>query len=161
MPKGLLTADLYDDFGEKCGSCETQFRQYGGRRIFSGRIRTVKCLGDNLLVKQTLESHSDGEVLVVDGSAYLGTALIGDVIAGLGASNGWSGIVVYGAVRDTTALGTLEIGIKALGSNPKKSTKTGTGATDLPVSFGGTTFRPGDWLYSDEDGILVSSEKLV
>lgn len=108
-----------------------------------------------------LETPSDGEVLVVDGSGDLGSALIGDMMAGLGAKNGWSGVVILGAVRDTSALAQMDFGVKALGSNPKRSAKNGTGRTDAPVSFGGVTFAPGHWIYSDDDGILVSSEKLA
>jgi regulator of ribonuclease activity A len=155
------TADLYDDFADRCCSCETQFRQYGGRREFSGQIRTIKCLDDNTLLRQMLETHSDGEVLVVDGSGSLGSALIGDVIAALGAKAGWSGVIIFGAIRDVRALSGVDFGVKALGSNPKKSAKRGAGQTDVVVSFGGISFTPGDWLYSDDDGILVSSEKLI
>jgi regulator of ribonuclease activity A len=99
-------------------------------------------------------------VLVVDGGGSLRSALVGDFIAGLCQKNGWAGLVLWGAVRDTVALGSLDIGIKALGSNPWRSGKNGTGQVDVPVSFGGVEFRPGNWLYSDEDGILVSSRRL-
>ena len=99
-------------------------------------------------------------MLVIDGAASLRCALVGDVIAGLGQKNGWAGLVIWGAVRDTVALGGLDIGIKALGSNPSRSGKQGTGQVDVTLSFGGVEFRPGDWLYSDEDGILVSPRKL-
>ena len=155
------TADLYDAFRDRCSSCDTQFRQYGGRREFAGRVRSVKCIDDNVLLRRMLETHSDGEVLVVDGSSYLGSALMGDVIAGLGADRGWSGVVIFGAIRDTRALAKLDFGVKALGSNPKKSAKHGAGYVDVVVSFGGVSFTPGDWIYSDDDGILVSSEKLT
>lgn len=161
MDTQFSTSDLYDAFENRCSSCSTQFKQYGGRRIFSGRIRTVATLNDNVLVRRMLETPSDGEVLVVDGSGDLGSALIGDMMAGLGAKNGWSGVVILGAVRDTSALAQMDFGVKALGSNPKRSAKNGTGRTDAPVSFGGVTFAPGHWIYSDDDGILVSSEKLA
>lgn len=107
-----------------------------------------------------LETPSDGGVLVVDGSGYLGSALIGDRMAGLGVKNGWSGVVILGAVRDIAALAQMDFGVKALGSNPKRSAKNGAGQTDAPLSFGGVIFSPGHWLYSDDDGILVSTEKL-
>jgi regulator of ribonuclease activity A len=92
---------------------------------------------------------------VVDGGGSLHTALVGDLIAGLAQANGWAGVVVHGAVRDTEALGGLAIGIKALGSNPRKSAKLATGQVDVPVHFGGVSFRPGEHLYSDEDGVVV------
>jgi regulator of ribonuclease activity A len=155
------TSDLFDANGDRCFSCQTQFRQYGGRRAFSGRIQTVECLGDNALVRKLLETHSDGDVLVVDGGAYLGCALIGDMMAGLGMRSGWAGAVIYAAIRDVNALAEMDFGVKALGSNPQRSGKTGTGRVNIPVAFGGITFTPGHWLYSDDDGIMVSPGKLA
>jgi regulator of ribonuclease activity A len=96
-------------------------------------------------------------VLVVDGGGSLHTALMGDLIAGLAAANGWSGVIINGAVRDVAALRTLELGSKALGSNPRKSTKAGAGERDVPVGFGGVTFTPDDEVYSNDDGIVVLS----
>jgi regulator of ribonuclease activity A len=154
------TADLVDAHSDIVRSCEVQFRQYGKRLRFHGRVRTVKSLEDNALIKQTLSTAGDGAVLVIDGSASLRSAMVGDVIAGLGEKNGWAGLVIWGAVRDTVALGGLDMGIKALGSNPWRSDKKGTGQVDVPVTFGGVEFRPGNWLYSDEDGILVSDREL-
>lgn len=157
----LNTADLFDAHGERCQSCETPFRQFGGQRRFSGRIRTIACRGDNLLIKQTLATPSSGEVLVVDGGGSLASALMGDLIAASAHRNGWSGVVIFGAVRDSVALTGLDLGIKALGTNPRKSLKTGAGTADGGVTFGGVTFTPGHWLYSDDDGILVAEKALV
>ena len=149
------TADLVDDIGPDVRSCDLQLGQYGGRREFAGPIRTVRCFEDNALLKSALSEAGDGQVLVIDGAASLHTALVGDVIAELARSNGWSGLIVHGGVRDATTLRTLDIGIKALGTNPRKSTKTGAGERDIAVSFGGVTFMPGDVAYSDDDGIVV------
>lgn len=157
----LATADLVDSHSDIVKSCEIQFRQFGGRLRFHGPVRTVQCLEDNALVKQTLSSPGDGAVLVVDGGGSLRSALVGDVIAGLGLKNGWAGYVLWGAVRDTVALSGLDVGIKALGSNPWRSGKSGAGKVDVAVSFGGVTFKPGDWVYSDEDGVLVSPRELA
>jgi regulator of ribonuclease activity A len=151
----LGTADLVDEIGPDVRSCDVQLRQYGGVSRFYGRVRTIRCLEDNALVRQVLSSPGHGQVLVVDGAGSLHTALVGDVIAALAVENGWRGLVRHGAVRDVAALGMLTIGIKALGSNPRKSGKTGAGEVDVPVSFGGVTFKPGDLLFSDEDGIIV------
>lgn len=156
----FTTADLVDVHSDVLKSCEAQLRQFGGRVSFHGPIRTIKSTEDNALIKQTLSTAGEGAVLVIDGAASLRCALVGDIIAGLGQKNGWAGLVIWGAVRDTVALGGLDIGIKALGSNPWRSSKNGTGQVDVPVSFGGVEFRPGSWLYSDEDGILVSSRRL-
>jgi regulator of ribonuclease activity A len=156
----FATADLVDAHSDVVQSCEAQFLQYGGRVRFHGRIRTIKSTEDNGLVKQTLATAGNGAVLVIDGAASLRSALVGDLIAGAAEKNGWAGLVIWGAVRDTVALAGLDVGIKALGSNPWRSSKNGTGQVDVPVSFGGVEFRPGGWLYSDEDGILVSPMKL-
>jgi regulator of ribonuclease activity A len=149
------TADLVDEHGEALQCCDLQLRQFGGRRRFHGPIRTVACLQDNALVKAALSEPGNGAVLVVDGQGSLHTALVGDLIAGLARDNGWAGLVVNGAVRDVEELAGLDIGIKALGSNPRKSAKLAAGQVDVPVHFGGVTFRPGEHLYSDEDGVVV------
>jgi regulator of ribonuclease activity A len=156
----FATADLVDAHSDIVKSCEVQLRQFGGHSRFFGPIRTVKALEDNALVKQTLSTPGEGAVLVIDGSASMRCAMIGDVNAELGAKNGWAGLVIWGCVRDTVALARVAIGIKALGSNPWRAGKTGIGQVDVPVSFGGVEFRSGLWLYSDEDGILVSPRKL-
>jgi regulator of ribonuclease activity A len=156
----LRTADLVDMHENSLRCCDVQFRQFGGRVRFSGRVRTVKSFEDNTLIKQALSGPGDGAVLVVDGGGSLRCSLLGDNLAGLGVKNGWSGLVIWGAVRDTVALGKLAIGVKALGANPWRSSKTGSGQVDVPVSFGGIVFRPHDWLYSDEDGIVVSEQSL-
>jgi len=136
-------------------SCDLQMNQYGGRPQFAGAITTVRCFEDNALLKSVLSEPGNGGVLVVDGDGSLHTALVGDVIADLGRSNGWSGLIINGAVRDASTLRTLDIGIKALGTNPRKSTKTGAGVRDEAVEFGGVVFTPGDVAYSDDDGIVV------
>jgi regulator of ribonuclease activity A len=153
------TADL-SDAEPTCSSCEILFKQYGGRREFFGKIRTVKCMDDNILLRRTLETRASGEVLVVDGGGYVGSALIGDMIAGIGIKNGWSGVLIYGGVRDIVALGNLDFGVKALGSNPRKGGQNGMGEVDVVLSFGGATFIPGHWIYSDDDGVLLSPERL-
>lgn len=149
------TADLVDEIGDDVRSCDLQFGQFGGRPEFAGPIRTVRCFQDNALLKSVLSGPGVGGVLVIDGGGSLHTALVGDVIAELARSNGWAGLIVNGAVRDAATLRTLDIGIKALGTNPRKSTKTGAGERDVAVSLGGVDFRPGDVAYSDDDGIVV------
>ena len=149
------TADLADDLGPDIRSCDLQFRQFGGRAVFAGRLRTVRCFEDNALLKSILGEPGNGDVLVIDGRGSLHTALVGDVIAGLALTNGWAGLIVHGAVRDSAALSQLDIGIKALGTNPRKSTKTGAGERDVSVQFGGVLFVPGHVGYCDEDGIVV------
>jgi regulator of ribonuclease activity A len=153
--KFRATADLADRIGPDVRSCDLQFAQYGGQSQFAGPITTVRCFEDNALLKSVLSEPSEGGVLVIDGDGSLHSALVGDVIAGLGVENGWAGLIVNGAVRDAATLSTLDIGIKALGTNPRKSTKTGAGQRDIAVEFGGVVFAPGELAYSDDDGIVV------
>jgi regulator of ribonuclease activity A len=151
------TADLVDSIGPDVRSCDVQFRQFGGRTEFAGPISTVRCFEDNALLKSVLSQPGAGGVLVIDGSGSLHSALVGDVIAELARSNGWAGLVINGAVRDAAALRGIDIGIKALGTNPRKSSKTGDGERDVEITLGGVTFTPGETAYSDDDGIVVVS----
>lgn len=151
----ISTADLYDERGEELDSVALQFFDLGGRESFSGPIRTIVCHRDNGLVKQILNSPGEGAVLVVDGGGSLESALMGDLIAAAAVENRWAGVVILGAVRDRTALRTLDLGVKALGSNPRKSSKDGTGEVDVPVTIGEVRLVPGRMLWADADGILV------
>ncbi|MCI2265525.1 ribonuclease E activity regulator RraA [Sediminivirga luteola] len=151
----IATADLYDERGEALASVSLQFLDLGGRQAFDGPVRTIRCFQDNALVKQTLATPGDGAVLVVDGAGSLETALMGDLIAASAVQNGWAGVVINGAVRDRRALADLDLGVKALGSNPRKSAKEGLGELDVPVELGGVRIAPGAHLWADEDGILV------
>lgn len=157
----FATADLIDAYADVLQSCDLQFRNLGAHARFSGTIRTLRVFHDNALIKTTLSTPGDGAVLVIDGAGSLKTALVGDVIAGLAVSNGWSGVVVNGAIRDSAAIAVLPLGLKALGTNPVRSAKTGAGEADISVIFGDTTFTPGQWLYSDEDGIVVAPHRLT
>lgn len=155
----FATADLFDELGEQLQSVSQQFQNIGGHARFSGPIRTVRCFQDNALLKSVLGTPGDGAVLVIDGAGSLDTALVGDIIAGLGVQHGWAGIIVNGAIRDRVAIAELPIGLKALGSNPRKSSKTGAGDLDQPVSFGGVVFHPGATVWSDEDGIVTDGQR--
>ncbi|QEY24407.1 ribonuclease E activity regulator RraA [Neisseria animalis] len=158
MTHTFATADIMDNYPD-APTCDIQFRSFG-RKKFHGRIRTVRCNQDNGLIRRIFKNPSEGEVLVVDGGGSLRSALMGDIIAGYAAENGWAGTVIYGVVRDSAVLDTLDFGTKALGTNPRVSSKTCAGETDITVSFGGVDFVPGHYLYSDEDGILVTEQPL-
>ena len=160
MGPGLATADLIDKWDDALDSCDIQFRDYGGRARFAGTVTTLRCWQDNALLKSVLAEPSRGRVLVVDGGGSLHTALIGDVIAQTAVGNRWAGIIVYGAIRDVQAMRTLDIGIKALGSNPRRSTKTGIGHRDITIEIGSVQFSPGMQVFADEDGIVVSRDRL-
>ncbi|MGI9233865.1 MAG: ribonuclease E activity regulator RraA [Woeseiaceae bacterium] len=155
------TPDLYDDFEDIATTCSVQFRDFGGKRQFSGKIRTVKCRNDNQLFRALMDEPGDGAVAVVDGKGSTEVALIGDIIAAKASNNGWSGVVILGAVRDVGELAKIDLGIKALGANPAKSVKRGEGAVDAVLHFGGTRFEPGQWIYCDENGILVAPNELT
>jgi regulator of ribonuclease activity A len=159
-PAAPATSDLYDEHGERLQSCDTQFRQFGSVRAFHGVVCTVRCHEDNALLRSVLGEDGTGRVLVVDGGGSVHTALMGDLIGKLAISHNWSGVVIYGAVRDAGTLAKLPLGIKALGTNPRKSGKTGAGERDVPVQFGGATFEPDAILYSDDDGVVVLSAAL-
>ena len=152
----FTTCDLFDA-DESLQSVSLQLANFGAHPKFSGPIRTVRCYRDNGLVKSLLNSPGEGAVLVVDGSGSLESALMGDMIAAAAVQNGWAGVVINGAIRDRVALADTRLGIKALGSNPRKSAKDSIGAVDIVVDFGGAVFTPGAMLFSDEDGILVSA----
>jgi regulator of ribonuclease activity A len=155
------TADLCDANEGKIRVVTPMFRNFGGRTAFGGRITTLKVFEDNTLVRTALEVSGKGQVLVIDGGGSNRCALVGDQLALLGTKNGWAGIVVYGCIRDSKPIGAMAIGLAALGTNPLKSIKKGVGERDLAVTFGGVTFTPGEYLYADEDGVIVSSEPLV
>ena len=155
MTEPFTTADLVDEHGDAVASCDTQLRSYGGRARFSGRIRTVRCSHDNALVKRVLGEPGEGRVLVVDGGGSMHSALMGDLIAASAVANRWAGVVINGAIRDSVAMGDLDLGVKAGGTNPRKSAKDGVGEVDVPVEFGGVVFTPGAQLWADEDGVLV------
>ena len=152
----VSTADLWDERGDVLDSCSLPWRHYGGRSGFTGAVSTVRCHRDNALVKAALAEPGGGRVLVVDGAGSVESALLGDLIAGSAVENGWAGVVVHGAVRDVVALGGLPLGVVALGSNPRKSAKDGVGERDVPVRFGGAEFVPGQQVWVDADGVVVS-----
>lgn len=155
------TADLFDNHEDKVQVAEPLFRSFGKKESFSGEIHTIKCFEDNSLVRERLGQDGKGKVLVVDGGGSLRCALVGDLLAEKGIKSNWEGIIVYGCIRDSKAINGMNIGIKALNTNPVKSIKRGEGQEGIEIRFAGVTFAPGHYVYSDEDGILVSKEKLV
>jgi regulator of ribonuclease activity A len=134
--------------------CLLDLRSFGGA-AFAGPAATVRCLEDNVLVERVLSEPGEGRVLVVDGGGSRRSALLGDRIATLARDNAWAGIVVNGCVRDADALDELGLGIRALGTNPRKSGKTGSGETGVTVRFGEATFAPGSLVVADRDGVVV------
>ena len=155
------TTDLCDAHPAKVRIAEPiGFNDYGAPTIFGGRIYTVKCFEDNSLVRKALETDGSGKVLVVDGGGSMRCALLGDMLGELAVKNKWSGIVIYGCIRDSAAMALLPVGVKALDTIPLKSNKRNEGQENIAVRFAGVDFVPGEFLYADEDGIIVSSEAL-
>lgn len=157
----FATADLFDQHEDQVQVALPVFRDYGGRTSFAGPVATVKAYEDNTLVRAALEEPGNSRVLIVDGGESMRCALVGDILAQLGLDNGWAGIIVSGCIRDAAVIATIDIGIKALATNPRKSLKLGAGQRDVPVTFAGVTFSPGDHVYADSDGILVSKQALL
>jgi regulator of ribonuclease activity A len=156
----LATTDLCDAHEDKVRVAAPIFRHYGGRAAFCGPIATLKLFEDNGLVRQTLDTPGEGRALVIDGGGSLRCALLGDQLAELAVRNGWAGVVVWGCIRDSAAIGGMDLGVLALATHPKKTVKKNLGEAGVPVSFAGIEFRPGEWLYADADGLIVSPTRL-
>lgn len=155
------TADLCDDYIDQLKvATPIGLNNYGGKTSFHGEIVTVKCLDNNPLVRSTLSKNGKSKVLIVDGEASKKCALTGDNIAKLAYDNEWSGIIINGCIRDSVAISKINIGVKALYTNPIKSGKLENGTVNIPVSFADITFTPGEYLYADEDGIVIAQNKL-
>ena len=155
------TADLCDEHENSIAIAQPLFRDYGGKISFCGKISTIKCHEDNSRVREALKSPGDGQVLVVDGGGSTRRALVGDLLAQAGAENHWAGIVVYGCIRDSEVIATINIGCKAIATMPLKTDKKGIGENDLVLHFADIDFIPGHFLYADEDGIIVSAKDLL
>ena len=155
------TADLCDEHIDKLQVAEPIFQDYGATATFEGEIHTLKVFEDNTLVRAALEKDGNGKVLVVDGGGSLRCALVGDNLAALAIKNNWRGIVVFGCIRDAKPIKTMNVGLKALNTNPTKSVKRNEGQENIPVRFAGVDFRPGHYLFADEDGIVVSELQLI
>lgn len=150
------TCDLYDDYPDSSRVPCASFLNLGGEKQFCGRAVTVKCFEDNSRIKDIAENRpGEGKVLVVDGGASLRCALLGDMVAKKAVENGWEGFIIYANVRDVEELRKLKIGVLALGSTPRKSTRRGEGQVDIPVLIGGVWCKPGDRVYADENGVII------
>ena len=156
----FATADLCDAHPDVVKVCHIPFRSFGQVAAFHGPIRTLSVLDDNALVRQVLERPGQGGVLVVNGGGSLKRALVGDNLARLAIDNGWAGIIVHAAIRDTAVIAAMPVGIKAVGTIPLRADRDAIGELDIPTSFGGVIFTPGDWLYADADGVVVSAQRL-
>lgn len=156
----LSTADLCDAHEDRVQVCDPILRDYGGRSCFSGPIATIKCFEDNSRVRERLATQGGGRVLVVDAGGSLRCAMLGELLAETAAQNHWAGVILFGCIRDSVAIARMDLGVKALATHPRRSVKRDEGVEELVVCFAGVHFTPGQYVYCDEDGILVSSEAL-
>jgi len=154
--------DLCDAFPDEVRVAEPVFRSYGGYDAFHGEITTIKCFEDNSLVAEKLagSGNGDGRVLVVDAGGSLRCGMLGDNLAQAAVDHGWSGVVVYGCIRDVDQIKQLPLGVQALAAHPMKSVKRGSGQYDQALSFAGITVMPGEYLYADHNGLLVAAAPL-
>lgn len=162
----FVTCDILDDHPDQNIQVMSPsidghlFKSYGAIKSFAGEVITVKCFEDNSRVKELLATDGTGKVLVVDGGGSMRCALMGDMIAESAVKNHWNGVVIYGCIRDVDAIAELSLGVNALASIPLKSNRKGAGEVDLVLKFGGVTIHSGDFIYADNNGIIITKEKL-
>ncbi len=157
----MKTTDLCDKYSDTLQIAAPLFRDYGAVKEFNGVIHTLKVFEDNSLVRKALEKDGKGKVLVVDGGGSLRCALLGDMLGVLAVNNNWNGIIIFGCIRDSQEMAKLNLGVKALNTNPLKSVKRDQGDENVVVTFADVTFTPGEFVYADEDGIIISATELA
>jgi len=156
----VSTPDLSDDHPDAVQALQLELHNYGGVSQFSGQAVTIKCHEDNSLIKELVATPGLGRVIVVDGGGSRRRALLGDMLAEKAASNGWAGLVIDGVIRDVDQIGVTDLGVQALGTTPLKTEKLGVGQQQIALHIGGVTVHPGDWIYADNNGVLVASHEL-
>jgi len=157
----LSTPDIADEFPEQVTAIELPLRNYGAISRFCGPVVTVKCHEDNSLVKALVGTPGEGRVIVVDGGGSLRRALLGDMLAEQAAENDWAGFIINGAIRDVDQIAQTRLGVQALGTTPLKTEKLGEGQQDVSIHVGGVLVIPGDYIYADNNGVLVARTKLL
>lgn len=167
MSAEFVTCDVLDDHPEldiqvMSPSIDGKsFKSFGARKSFTGQVVTVKCFEDNSRVKELLATDGQDKVLVVDGGASMRCALMGDLIAASAVKNRWNGVVIYGCVRDVDAIAVLDLGVHALAAIPQKSQRQGMGEVGVDLRFGGVEIQSGDYIYADNNGILIAKENIL
>ncbi|MEE2658691.1 MAG: ribonuclease E activity regulator RraA [Candidatus Latescibacterota bacterium] len=161
LEQDFKTADLSDEHKDVVSIAEPLFHNYGGRACFGGAIVALKVFEDNSLVRELVQEDGRGRVIIVDGGGSLRYSLVGDLVAQSAADHDWAGMLIYGAVRDSRDLADIPVGVQALGTIPRRSIRRNEGQRGLPVTFGGVTFSPGEFVYADEDGVIVAPHNLL
>ena len=161
MSGTFATADLCDAHEDRVRVLVAPWRAYGGRRTFCGEVSTVRCFEDNSRVREAVHEPGRGRVLLVDGGGSLARAMLGDLLAAKAVENGWNGVLVLGAIRDSSAMAAMDLGVKALGTVPCKTERKGAGERDVSLSLGPVAVHPGQWIYADGDGVIVAESRLA
>ncbi|APX93302.1 ribonuclease activity regulator protein RraA [Halomonas sp. 1513] len=156
----IVTPDICDAHPE-VQVLDPVFVNYGGRETFCGPVRTLACFEDNALLMTMLAEPGDGAVLVVDAGGSQRCALLGDRLAEQALENGWVGVVIHGCVRDVDVLAEMEFGVQALGVHPRRGSATGGGQRDQRLHVAGASIVPGQWLYADNNGIVIAARRLA
>ena len=157
----LSTPDLCDAHEGKVRVLDPIFKSYGGVKSFYGQVVTIKCHEDNSVVKELVATEGQGRVIVMDGGGSLRRAILGDMLAEKAANNGWMGLIINGCIRDVDEIQATELGVKALNSHPMKTEKRGLGDLNVPVQMAGQIIHPDEWIYADNNGVIVSTEELI
>jgi regulator of ribonuclease activity A len=155
------TTDLCDEFAGQVQVAQPVFISYGGRKQFAGPAVTIKCFEDNSRVKEAVGQPGNGQVLVVDAGGSKRCAMLGDLLAKQATDNGWAGVVMHGCIRDSADIAGFDLGVIALGTIPLKSDRKNEGQRDVIVELAGVRVKLGDWVYVDEDGMIVAPKKLT
>ena len=158
--QNISTPDICDEHENEVRVLDAIFNSYGGLGSFFGQAVTIKCFEDNSVVKKLVDTPGEGRVIVMDGGGSLRRAILGDMLAENAQNNGWAGLVINGCIRDCEEISELKLGVKALNTHPMKTEKRGLGDLDIPVTFAGQTIKPGDWVYADNNGIVISDNEL-
>ena len=154
----MNTPDLSDKYPDK--DFLLDFQCFSKIKSMHGQISTVFCPDDNSFVREMLSENGHQKIMFIDGGKSKNVALLGDNLAALAIKNNWSGIIVNGRIRDAEIISQLEIAIFALGTCPRKSCKKNQGEKNIELSIDGLTIKPGDWVYADINGILISDSEL-
>ncbi|MCL9781109.1 putative 4-hydroxy-4-methyl-2-oxoglutarate aldolase [Vibrio sp. S4M6] len=155
-----LTPDICDQYEDKVTLLDLDFAHYGKKSAFCGEIVTVRCYHDNSKVREVLQESGNGKVLFVDGNGSCQKALLGDQVAELAVKNGWEGVIIYGAIRDAATISEMDIAVKALGTCPLKTEKKNVGEINVSLTVNNQMIQPGDYLYADWNGVVMSKDKL-
>ncbi|MEN5116719.1 ribonuclease E activity regulator RraA [Luteimonas sp. TWI662] len=157
----ISTCDLCDAHPDAVRVLDLPLRDFGGRRAFAGIVSTVRALEDNSRVKEAVAEPGEGRVLVIDGGGSTRRSMLGDLLAAQAVANGWTGVIVHGAIRDSAVIAGMDLGVKALSTVPLKTDRRDQGLRDVPVTFGGVTLVAGEWLAADADGVIVAAQPLL